>query len=88
MTDGWPPIRLGPDWHCPVLQDRCSLKEQRRSTAFDGHTFEEHLGVLVDREDAERDGKRLASRLKLAALRQASVEDPDLRGPAARTAML
>jgi hypothetical protein len=44
--------------------------------------FEERLGILVDREAAERDSKKLASRLKFAALRQdASVEDLDLRTP-------
>jgi DNA replication protein DnaC len=59
-----------------------ALDEQRRSTAFDDLSFEERLGLLVDREAAERDGKRLASRLKFAALRQdASVEDLDLRTP-------
>ena len=47
-----------------------ALEEQRRSTAFDNLTFEERLGILVDREAAERDGKKLASRLKFAALRQ------------------
>ena len=59
-----------------------ALEEQRRSTAFDDLSFEERLGILVDREAAERDGKKLASRLKFAALRQdASVEDLDLRTP-------
>ena len=57
-------------------------RPQRRSTAFDDLSFEERLGLLVDREAAERDGKKLASRLKFAALRQdASVEDIDLRTP-------
>jgi DNA replication protein DnaC len=59
-----------------------ALEEQRRSTAFDDLSFEERLGILVDREAAMRDGKKLASRLKFAALRQdASVEDLDLRTP-------
>jgi hypothetical protein len=47
-----------------------ALEEQRRSTAFDTLSFEERLGLPVDREAAERDGKKLASRLKVAALRQ------------------
>ena len=49
-----------------------ALEEQRRSTAFDFDdlSFEERLGLLVDREAAERDGKKLAARLKFAALRQ------------------
>ena len=59
-----------------------TLEEQRRSTAFDNLPFEERLGLLVDREAAERDAKKLAARLKFAALRQdASVEDLDLRTP-------
>jgi len=47
-----------------------ALEEQRRSTAFDDLSFDERPGLLVDREAAERDGKKLASRLKFAALRQ------------------
>jgi DNA replication protein DnaC len=59
-----------------------ALEEQRRSTAFGDLPFEERLGLLVDREAAERDAKKLAARLKFAALRQdASVEDLDLRTP-------
>src|SRR5690606_15747750 len=39
-------------------------------------------GIMADREAAERDTKRLAARLKFAALRQdACVEDIDLRTP-------
>src|SRR5947208_15997196 len=45
-------------------------------------SFEERVGLLVDREAAERDTKRLTTRLKFAALRQsACVEDVDLRTP-------
>ena len=59
-----------------------ALDEQRRSTAFDDLSFEDRLGLLVDREATERDNKKLASRLKFAALRQdASVEVLDLRTP-------
>ena len=73
-----------------------ALDEQRRSSAFDDLSFEDRLGLLVDRGEpeqktirgiafpanAERDNKKLASRLKFAALRQdASVEDLDLRTP-------
>ncbi|MFT3690378.1 ATP-binding protein [Paenirhodobacter sp.] len=55
-----------------------ALDEQRRA----GPTFKDRLGLLVDREAAERDAKRLTARLKSAALRQAaSVEDLDLRTP-------
>ncbi len=60
-----------------------ALDEQRRLPAtFDSLTFEERLGLLVDHEAAERDAKRLLTRLKFAALRQAAcVEDLDLRTP-------
>ena len=60
-----------------------ALDEQRQAgAAFDGLSFEERLGLLVDREAAERDTKRLTARLKFAALRQAAcVEDLDLRTP-------
>lgn len=60
-----------------------ALDEQRHATAtFDSLGFEERLGLLVDREAAERDAKRLTTRLKFAALRQAAcVEDLDLRTP-------
>lgn len=60
-----------------------ALDEQRRAgPTFDALSFEDRLGLLVDREGAERDAKRLTARLKFAALRQAaSVEDLDLRTP-------
>ena len=59
-----------------------ALEEQRRSPDLDALSFEERVGLLVDREAAERDTKRLATRLKSAALRQsACVEDVDLRTP-------
>ena len=59
-----------------------ALEEQRRSAALDDLSFEDRLGPLVDREATERDNKKMASRLKLASLRQdASVEDLDLRTP-------
>ena len=61
-----------------------ALDEQRRAgPTFEALGFKDRLGLLVDREAAERDTKRLTARLKFAALRQtASVEDLDL----ARTA--
>ena len=60
-----------------------ALDEQRRAgPTLEALGFEERLGLLVDREAAERDTKRLTARLKFAALRQtASVEDLDLRTP-------
>ena len=60
-----------------------ALDEQRRAgPTFEALGFEDRLGLLVDREAAERDAKRLTARLKFAALRQAAcVEDLDLRTP-------
>src|SRR5829696_6528593 len=59
-----------------------ALEEQRRSSDLDALSFEERIGLLVDREAAERDTKRLTARLKFAALRQnACVEDVDWRTP-------
>lgn len=60
-----------------------ALDEQRRAGAtFDPLGFEERLGLLVDREAAERDARKLATRLRFAALRHAAcVEDIDLRSP-------
>lgn len=59
-----------------------ALDEQRRSPATEALSFEERLGLLVDREAADREARRLATRLKSASLRQnACVEDIDLRTP-------
>ena len=59
-----------------------AFEEQRQSPDLDALSFEERIGLLVDREAAERDTKRLTTRLKFAALRQsACVEDIDLRTP-------
>ena len=45
-----------------------------------GATFDERLGLLVDREAVERESKRLVTRLKFANLRQnATIEDLDTR---------
>jgi DNA replication protein DnaC len=55
-----------------------ALEEQRENRAVDGLAFEERLALLVDRETAERETKRLAKRLKTANLRQdAIIEDFD-----------
>src|SRR6204780_5970783 len=59
-----------------------AFEGQRRSPDPGPLPFEERIGLLVDREAAERDTKRLSTRLKFAALRQnACVEDVDLRTP-------
>src|SRR2546430_4353642 len=45
-------------------------------------SFEERLGLLVDREAADRQSRQLATRLKRARLRQpAAPEDVDFRHP-------
>jgi len=57
-----------------------ALDEQRGQRNVEGLTFEERLGLLVDREVAERESKRLVTRLKYANLRQdAAIEDLDTR---------
>ncbi len=58
------------------------LREQLESNQYLSLSFDERLGLLVDREVEARDSRRLALRLKAAKLRQeASVEDIDFRTP-------
>ena len=53
-----------------------AFEEQRQQPAVAALTFEERLGLLVDREAVERETKRLVTRLKFANLRQnATIED-------------
>src|SRR5712671_5185656 len=53
-----------------------AFEEQRAQPAVAALTFEERLGLLVDREAVERESKRLVTRLKSANLRQnATIED-------------
>ena len=53
-----------------------AFEEQRQQPNVASLTFEERLGLLVDREAIERENKRLVTRLKFANLRQnASIED-------------
>jgi DNA replication protein DnaC len=59
-----------------------ALEEQLGSAAYAELSFEERLGLLVDREQQDRDNRRLARRLKAAKLRSdAVIEDLDLRAP-------
>ena len=59
-----------------------AFEEQRASPDLAALSFEERIGIMVDREASERDTKRMTARLKFAALRQsACVEDIDLRTP-------
>ena len=57
-----------------------ALEVQRRHPDVASLTFEERLGLLVDREAVERETKRLVTRLKSANLRQsATIEDLDTK---------
>lgn len=59
-----------------------AFEEQRTAPDLAALSFEERIGIMADREAAERDSKRLTARLKFASLRQdACVEDIDLRTP-------
>jgi len=61
-----------------------ALHEQLDSAESYAHlTFEDRLGVLVDREWSDREARRLTRRLQLARLRDRSacVEDLDWRHP-------
>ena len=57
-----------------------SLRDQENIPAAKELTFEERLGLLVDREAVDQDNRKLSSRLKQAHLRQnAAFEDFDWR---------
>jgi len=60
-----------------------ALSEQINTTDIDQLTFDERLGLLVDREMTERENRKLSSRLRRAKLRfpQANMEDIDYRSP-------
>jgi DNA replication protein DnaC len=59
-----------------------ALTEQLASPEADGLTFLERLGLLVDREETDRETRRLVNRLRQAHLReQATIEDLDFRHP-------
>ena len=59
-----------------------ALGEQMHMPEITALSFEERLGLLVDREMTERDNRRLKTRLHQAKLRQsACLEDLDYRHP-------
>jgi DNA replication protein DnaC len=61
-----------------------ALNEQQSQKNINQLSFEERLGLLVDRELTERDSKRLGTRLRQAKLRHtACMEDIDYRHPRA-----
>jgi DNA replication protein DnaC len=58
-----------------------ALSEQMQNNEIGSLSFEERLGLLIDRELTERENRRLTTRLRIARLRhQASIEDLDFRG--------
>lgn len=58
------------------------LEEQHSSSEYETLSFDERLGLLVDREATERENRRLKTRLKQAKLRQqACFEDIDYHHP-------
>ena len=70
-----------------LQQLRCAgmaraLTEQLASTEVDALSFEERLGLLVDRELTERHSRQLTNRLRRARLtHDACIEDIDFRHP-------
>ncbi len=59
-----------------------ALREQVQNQKATALSFEERLGLLIDRELTERENRRLVTRLRAAKLRiSASVEDIDFRQP-------
>lgn len=57
-----------------------ALASQLDQPQIDSMSFEERLGLIVDREICDRDNRRLKTRLHKAALKQtASIEDIDYR---------
>ena len=59
-----------------------ALREQLALPGIEDLSFEERLGLLVDRELTEREDRRLQTRLRQARLRQnACLEDIDYRAP-------
>ena len=58
------------------------LREQTEQSQYHELSFEERIGLLVDREATWRENRRQATRLKAAKLRhQATVEDVEFRAP-------
>jgi DNA replication protein DnaC len=59
-----------------------ALDEQMQMDGLDNMTFEERLGILLDREQAVRETRRMKTRLRKAKLRQnGCIEDIDFRHP-------
>ena len=59
-----------------------TLEEQMQMPDLESLSFEERLGLMVDREATYRESRRLKTRLKKAKLKQnACIEDIDFRHP-------
>lgn len=59
-----------------------ALHEQMEMDGLEDMPFEERLGILLDREQAVRETRRMKTRLRKAKLRhEAAVEDIDFRHP-------
>ena len=59
-----------------------AFEDQQRLPEIGSLSFEERLGLLVDREMTDRENRRLKTRLRQARLRQpAALEDIDFRHP-------
>ena len=59
-----------------------AIEEQAGSAEYAALSFEERLGLMVDREIIEQENRRLSSRLKKAHLRQqACMENIDFKAP-------
>jgi len=59
-----------------------ALAEQGQMPDIDSLSFEERLGLLIDREMTEREDRRLQTRLRKAKLKHnAAIEDVDYRSP-------
>jgi DNA replication protein DnaC len=64
-----------------LLGMAAALEDQLQTADVASLSFEERLGLMVDREQTERDNRRLKTRLTKAKLRQqASMEDIDYSG--------
>ena len=62
-----------------------ALAEQLGSPEVEALSFEERLGLIVDRELTERASRQLTNRLRRARLRHpACIEDIDFRQPRCR----
>lgn len=57
-----------------------SFEEQKSSTDYNDLSFDERIGLMIDREITERENRRLTNRLRQAKLRQeACMENIDYR---------